>query len=113
MHESPMDEAWAPVLGGILPADKGAEWAWTNARPRLQFRMEESSRWLFCLHFAAVGPVLKVVGPQTIEIAINGAAVKTVSAAEPREYDVRFPIDPHSVSRPSTSPPTASRSAFC
>src|SRR5690242_14582052 len=71
IHENPMDEAWAPVVDGILPAEKGSQWTWTNARPRLCFRIEESDRWLFHLRFAAAGAVLKSVGPQTIEIAIN------------------------------------------
>jgi hypothetical protein len=94
IHENPMDEAWAPIVADILPADKGAHWAWTNARPHLRFRIEESDRWTFRLRFAAVGQVLQSVGPQTIEIAINGAASKTVVAAEEREYQVSFPVDP-------------------
>jgi len=94
VHENPMEEAWAPILGGILPAEKDSQWTWTNARPRLQFRLEESDRWLFCLRFAAVGQVIRAVGPQTVEIAINGTSIKTIPAAEAREYDLRFPVDP-------------------
>ena len=93
IHQNPMDEAWAPIDGGILPAEQGAQWAWTTARPRLRFRIEESDRWLFCLHFAAAGQVLRAVGPQTIKIAINGVAFGVVNATEAREYDVRLPID--------------------
>jgi hypothetical protein len=94
IHEDPMEEEWAPILGGILPAEKGSEWSWTNAQARLRFRLEEADRWLFCLHFAAVGQVLKAVGPQRIEVLINGVSVKAIPAADAREYDVRFPVDP-------------------
>src|SRR5262249_54130864 len=94
IHDNPMEEAWAPILGGILPAEKGSQWTWTNARPRLQFRLEESDRWLFCLRSAAVAQVIRGVGPQSVVIAINGAPVKTVPAAEAREYVVRFPVNP-------------------
>jgi hypothetical protein len=97
IHENPMDEAWAPILGGILPADKGAQWSWTNAQPRVRFRLEETDRWLFCLHFAAAGQVLQAVGPQTVRIALNGTPLGAVNANEAREYDVRLPVDARSL----------------
>jgi hypothetical protein len=94
IHESPMDEQWAVIAGGILPADKASQWAWTTGRPHLRFLIDESERWVFYLRFAAAGAVLRAVGPQTIQIAINGTSVKTVAAAEPREYELRVPVDP-------------------
>jgi hypothetical protein len=94
IHENPIDDAWISIVSDILPAEKNGQWTWTNGRPHLRYRIEETDRWLFSMHFAAAGQVLKVVGPQTIEIAINGTTVKTVTAAEAHEYDVRFPIDP-------------------
>ena len=93
MHENPMDEGWARILGDILPAERNAHWTWTNARPHLQFRIEESERWIFQVHFATVGQVLKAIGPQTIEIAVNGVTAKAVTASEAREYEVEIPVD--------------------
>jgi hypothetical protein len=93
IHENPMDDAWAPVIGGILPAEKGSAWAWTNAQPHLRFRIEETDRWMFQIKFATVGQVIRTAGPQTIEIAINGAPVKTVTADEAREFELSFPVD--------------------
>ena len=94
IHENPMDEAWAPVAGGILPAEKGSQWAWTNAQPHLRFRIEETDHWMFQTKFATVGQVIRTVGQQTIEIAINGDVVKTITAAEAREFEISFPVDP-------------------
>src|SRR5438045_522412 len=76
IHENPVDDEWAPIVSDILPAEKGSPRTWTTARPHLRFRIEETDRWMFCLHFATPGQVLKRVGPQTIEIAINGVVVK-------------------------------------
>jgi hypothetical protein len=101
IHENPMDEAWAPVVGGILPAEKGSEWAWTNAQPHLRFRIEETDRWTFQIKFATVGQVIRGVGPQTIEIGINGARVQTVKADEGREFEISFPVDPTVLKRGS------------
>lgn len=94
IHEVPRDEPWAAVAGGVLPADKGAEWTWTNQRPHLRFMIDESRRWVFYLRFAVAGAVLRAVGTQTVQVAINDVVVKSVTAAEPREYEVRFGVHP-------------------
>lgn len=94
IREVPMDEEWAAIVGGVLPADKGSDWTWTNQRPHFRFMVDELRRWVFYLRFAAAGAVLRAVGTQTVQVVINDVVVKSVTAAEPREYEVRFAVDP-------------------
>jgi hypothetical protein len=96
-----MDELWATVVSDVLPGEEQSEWCWTNQHPRLRFLLDESGGWTFYIRFAAVEKVLTTIGPQTIQIAVNGTSINRTIAKHGDAYELHIKIDPRLI-KPGT-----------